>query len=129
MGRSHRRPCHGVSALLRANARFSKRTLPMKPRRRRPTYANVTSTLALFVALGGTSYAAATISGSDVRDHSLTGRDVTRGSLSGTQIRSRSIPGGDLAPNSVQGSRIRNGTIQQVDLASPLRKHLFASAP
>ena len=33
-----------------------------------PTYSNVMSTLALFVALGGSSYAAVTISGRDVVD-------------------------------------------------------------
>jgi hypothetical protein len=42
----------------------------------RLSYANVTATLALFVALGGRAYAAATISGADVVDESLTGADI-----------------------------------------------------
>ena len=40
--------------------------------RRRITYANVTATLALFVALGGSSYAAIQLSGHDIRPHTLT---------------------------------------------------------
>ena len=34
-------------------------------------YANVTATLALFVALGGSAYAAATVTGRDVRNEHL----------------------------------------------------------
>ena len=49
--------------------------------RARLTYANVTATLALFVALGGVSYAAMTVTGRDVVDGSLSGRDVRDGSL------------------------------------------------
>jgi hypothetical protein len=45
------------------------------------SYANVTATLALFVALGGTSYAALSITGRDVQDGSLTGIDIRDGSL------------------------------------------------
>jgi hypothetical protein len=45
------------------------------------TYANVTATLALFVALGGSSYAAITITGKNVADSSLTTKDVKDRSL------------------------------------------------
>jgi hypothetical protein len=51
------------------------------------TYANVVATLALFVALGGSSYAALTITGREVKDGSLTGRDVQRNSLGGKRIK------------------------------------------
>ena len=49
--------------------------------RLRPSYANVVSTFALVVALSGTAYAAATITGRDVKDSSLSGRDVKNNSL------------------------------------------------
>lgn len=42
-------------------------------RRPRLTYANVMSTLAFFVALGGSSYAAVEINGSQIRDRSISG--------------------------------------------------------
>jgi hypothetical protein len=45
------------------------------------TYANVVATVALFAALGGSSYAAFTVSGRNVADESLTGRDIRNGSL------------------------------------------------
>jgi hypothetical protein len=49
----------------------------------RPSYANVTATLALFFALTGTAVAggALLVTGADVKDRSLTGADIRRGSL------------------------------------------------
>lgn len=55
--------------------------------RRHLTYANVTATLALFVALGGSSYAALNITGRDVKDGSLTHRELKRNTLGGTRIK------------------------------------------
>lgn len=54
--------------------------------RRRLSYANVVATLALFVALGGSSYAALSITGRDVRNGSLTYRDLKRNTLDGSRI-------------------------------------------
>jgi len=51
------------------------------------SYANVVATLALFIALGGTSYAALTITGNNVKNGSLTGRDVKRDSLGAKHIK------------------------------------------
>jgi hypothetical protein len=55
--------------------------------RQRLTYANVVATLALFVALGGSSYAALTITGRDVRNGSLTYRDLRKNTLGGSRIK------------------------------------------
>ena len=55
------------------------------------TFANVTSIVALFVALGGTAAAAVMITGKNVADGSLTGRDVKNSSLG-----SKKIKDGDL---------------------------------
>ena len=49
--------------------------------RRRATFANTVSVVALFVALGGTGYAAVQVTGDDVRNGSLTGADIRDGSL------------------------------------------------
>jgi hypothetical protein len=57
----------------------------------RLTYANVVATLALFVALGGTSYAALQITGRDVRDGTLRGRDIRAGSLKSKQVKNGSL--------------------------------------
>jgi hypothetical protein len=55
--------------------------------RRHFTYANVMATLAVFVALGGSSYAALSITGRDVKDGSLTHRELKRNTLGGTRIK------------------------------------------
>ena len=57
----------------------------------RLTYANVVATLALFVALSGTSYAALKITSRDVRDGSLRGRDIRAGSLKSKQVKDGSL--------------------------------------
>jgi hypothetical protein len=44
------------------------------------------STLAVFIALGGSSYAALAITGQDIRDRSLTQRDLKRDTLGGSRI-------------------------------------------
>jgi hypothetical protein len=55
--------------------------------RRRLTYANVMATVAVFIALGGSSYAAFTITGRDVENGSLTHRDLKRNTLGGSRIK------------------------------------------
>ncbi|MGH8574297.1 MAG: hypothetical protein ACREX8_17225, partial [Gammaproteobacteria bacterium] len=50
------------------------------------TYANVMATIAVFVALGGTTYAAVTITGRNVEDASLSGKDIKPNSLTGRQV-------------------------------------------
>jgi hypothetical protein len=55
--------------------------------RRRLTYANVTATLALFIALGGSSYAALTVTGRNVKNGSLSFRDLRQDTLDGSRIK------------------------------------------
>lgn len=55
------------------------------------SYANVMATIAVFIALGSGAYAAATITGRDVKDGSLTGRDVKRNSLGPREIAERRL--------------------------------------
>jgi hypothetical protein len=64
----------------------------LRPRLRElATFANVTSLIALFVALGGTSYAALTITGKNVKNSSLTGADIRNSSLTSRDIRDRTL--------------------------------------
>jgi hypothetical protein len=55
--------------------------------RRHLSYANVMATVAVFIALGGSSYAALKITGADVRNGSLSNRDLKRNTLDGTRIK------------------------------------------
>jgi hypothetical protein len=59
--------------------------------RARMTYANVMATIAVFIALGGSSYAAIKVTGKNVKDSSLTGRDVKNSSLTTSDVRNRSL--------------------------------------
>src|SRR3954453_10662092 len=52
----------------------------------RLSYANVVATLALFVALGGTGYAASQITTKDVKNRSLKGGDLRKDTVTGTEV-------------------------------------------
>jgi hypothetical protein len=58
------------------------------PRRFRPrlSYANVASTLALVLALGGVSYAAVTINGKNIKNRTVGAAKIKKNSLTGTEI-------------------------------------------
>jgi hypothetical protein len=58
---------------------------------RRPSASLVISVVALFVALGGTSYAALTITGKNVKNGSLTTKDIKNNSLTSADVRDRSL--------------------------------------
>jgi hypothetical protein len=60
----------------------------------RISHTTVVAYLALFVALGGSAYAAATITGRDVVDRSLTGADIRNGSVRSADV--RNLTGDDL---------------------------------
>jgi len=71
----------------------------------RLTYSNVTSTLALFIALGGTSYAVTklprnSVGSGQVRDHSLQRKDLAAGAVS-----QRRGPRGPQGPAGAAGER------------------------
>jgi hypothetical protein len=53
----------------------------------RPSPALIVASFALFIAIGGTAYATATISGTTITDHSIAGRKLINDTLTGTQIK------------------------------------------
>ena len=77
--------------------------------RRRPQPALVISLVALFVALGGTSYAAVSITGKNVTDGSLSGTDIKNGSLRGADVRNGSLTAGDLSAKTIASLRGATG--------------------
>jgi hypothetical protein len=62
------------------------------------SYANVMATIAVFVALSGSAYAAATITGRDVKDGSLSGRDIKQGTLQSGDIKDGTLRRQDFFP-------------------------------
>src|SRR4051812_15841025 len=77
--------------------------------RSRLSFANVTSCLALFIALGGTSYAVATL---------------PRNSVGSAQLRSKSVGSSELRTNAVPSRAIRNGSVQSTDMSAEARAAL-----
>jgi hypothetical protein len=87
--------------------------------RKKLTYANVMATIAVFVALGGSSYAAVAITGKDIKDGTVTGQDVKdksltakdfSGSLAGPQgKRGKTGATGATGPAGAQGPQGNQG--------------------
>jgi hypothetical protein len=73
--------------------------------------------IALFVALGGTVYAAAKISGKTIKVKSLPGNRLKPGSVPGNRLKPGAIPGSSLAPGSITGVQIDTATLGQVPTA------------
>src|SRR4051812_9961916 len=88
---------------------------------------NVVAYVALFVALGGTAYAANTIGSADVIDESLLSQDIKNGevqnpdlgtnSVTSSRILSGNVFNSDLAPDSVNGSKVIANSLTSGDLA------------
>lgn len=78
------------------------------------SYANVTATLALFVALGGTSYAVLRIDSKDVRDNSLRSRDLRNDTLRSRDVRDRSLQARDLRRDSLGNGVVKESALGRV---------------
>ncbi len=76
--------------------------------RKHLSFANVTSLLALFVALGGTSYAVATIGTKQIKNNSVRSVDVRNGTLS-----SRDVKKGSLGRRAIKESSL--GTVPRAN--------------
>ena len=99
------------------------------------TYANVMATVAVFVALGGTSYAIATgsidsreiknntVRSKDIRDNTATTRDLRNNSARGIDVRNNSLTGADVLESSLgtvpsAGSADRANTANSANAAT-----------
>ena len=85
--------------------------------RRHLSYANVTATLALFVAVGGTSYAVLHVGSNDVVDNSLRSRDVRDNTLRSRDLRDGTLRGRDLRRSSIGGEAVKEAALGPVPVA------------
>ena len=76
--------------------------------RKHLTFANVTSLMALFIALGGTSYAVSTIGSKEIKNNSVRSIDVRNG-----QLRSRDVKRGSLGGRAIKESAL--GTVPRAN--------------
>src|SRR6266566_371147 len=95
---------------------------PDKPRKEPPviarlrarlSYANVTATLALFVALGGTGYAAM-----NLPRNSVGARQLRRHAVTNSKLAVHSITGSRVRTDSLTGSQINESTLGKVPTAA-----------
>ena len=84
--------------------------------RERLTYANVMSTLAVFIALGGSSYAAAMISGSSIKNRSISGSKLKHNTLTGTQIKESKLA---RVPRARDADRVGGQTAADLKIRCP----------
>jgi hypothetical protein len=68
---------------------------------RRPSASLVIACLALFVALGGVGYAAATIGSAAIVDNSIRSKDVRNNDLRGKDVRANTLKGADVDESSL----------------------------
>jgi len=87
--------------------------------RARMTYANVVSTIALALALGGgTAYAATKIGTGNIRYHAVTGSKIANNAITASKVKNGALSGSDIRSNSIRGTQIRTGTLEASDFAA-----------
>jgi hypothetical protein len=79
----------------------------------RLTYANVTATLALFLALAGGTTAIALSGKSSVRSD-----DIAKNAVRSKHIKKRNVKGGDIAADAIAPSKVQDGAIGPAQLAT-----------
>jgi hypothetical protein len=100
---------------------------PIKRVRVRITYANVVSTLALFLVLGGgAAFAATKLTTSDIKKGAIKTKLLAKNAVSSAKIASNAVKtrniapsavgGKQLAADSVDGSKVLNGSLTPADL-------------
>jgi hypothetical protein len=83
-----------------------------RPKRfQHPSHATVVAYLALFVALGGSSYAALRVGTAAVLDNSLRSRDIKNDDVRGKDIRNRTITAKDIALRKLGREHFRAGQL------------------
>jgi hypothetical protein len=74
----------------------------------RMTYANVMATVAVFIALGGSGYAATKINGKNIKNKSIAGK----------KLKNRTITAGKVKKNTLGGTEIAESRLGQVGSAA-----------
>lgn len=77
--------------------------------RGRLTYGNVMATVAVFIALGGTSYAVT---------------QLPRDSVGASQIRENAVGASEVRSNAIRSGEVRNGSLRLADLGDSTRRAL-----
>jgi hypothetical protein len=80
------------------------------------TFSNVTAFIALFVALGGSVYAAGKISGTQIATNSIPGNRIKTKTLTGKQVKPNALTGKQINESSLSG--VSAGSLAGVQYAT-----------
>jgi hypothetical protein len=85
---------------------------------RRLSYANVTATLALLVALAGTGYAATTIGTSQIANGAVTTPKVANGAVTAAKLGSGAVTAAKLGSGAVSAAKLGSSAVTAAKLGS-----------
>jgi hypothetical protein len=87
------------------------------PTVRRPRYADIASTLALVVAMGGTAYATATVGTANIKDGAVTTAKLRDTAVTNSKIHAGAVSTGKLVAGAVTHSKIGVDSIDGSNVA------------
>lgn len=82
------------------------------------TFSNVIACIALFVALGGSVYAAGKINGKEIKAKSIPGNRIKPKTLTAKQVKPRSLTGAQIKAGSLTGQQVVGSTLSGVTASS-----------
>ena len=85
--------------------------------RRNLTYANVMSTIAVFAALGGGAYAAATIGADDIKRNAVRAKHIKKDQVGRKHLKRKAVSTAKLANRAVTGAKLADGAVTGPKLA------------
>jgi hypothetical protein len=97
------------------------------------SYANVVSTLCLFLLLGGgAAYAANqlgrnTVGPKQLKKNAVTAAKIKANAVKGSKVQDGSLTGADLADNSITGAKVQDGSLTGADLSPSTLSGIKAS--
>lgn len=93
--------------------------------RSRLTYANVMSTLAVFIAIGGGAYAAGlarnSVKSKQIKDNAVKSIDIGDGQVTAIDVGGDAVGAGEIADGQVGGAEIADGSVDAVEISDALR--------
>lgn len=87
------------------------------------SYANIVATMALFIALGGVSWAAATLP-----KNSVGTKQIKKNGVTTTDIKKNSVTGAKVKNNSLTGGDVNEASLAEVPLAATTSQQLLTTA-
>jgi hypothetical protein len=91
------------------------------------SFSNVIALIALFVALGGSVYAAGKINGKQIKSNSIPGNRLKTGSVTGKQVKAGSLTGKQVVGSSLTG--VSASSLASVTYVSSAPVTMDASVP